>query len=176
MIEAKHPNQRYKYCPGCGSAQFQQSGERSKKCSDCGFHMFFNTSSAVAAIIFDEAGRMMFTRRAIQPHKGMLDLPGGFVDPMETAEESLARELQEELGAKINKMEYYCSFPNIYPFSGLEVFTLDLAFIVELETVQNLKPMDDIYAIEFYHPAEVDLEELPALSMKNIIKKLNERS
>lgn len=176
MTNAKHPTNFFQYCPSCGSTQFQQIGDRSKKCLDCGFHFFFNASAAVAAIIFDSDGRIMLARRAIEPHKGMLDFPGGFVDLMETAEESLARELDEELGATVKKMDYFCSFPNTYPFSGLEVFTLDFAYIVELETIENLKPMDDIYAIEFYYPAEVNLDEVPAKSMKNILKKLNERS
>lgn len=174
MQEASHPNQLHNYCPNCGSARFNQIGDRSKKCDDCGFHIYFNTSAAVAALIFNDEGKMLFTRRAVEPHKGMLDLPGGFVDPMETAEYSLARELEEEMGAKVVKMDYFCSFPNIYPFAGMEVYTLDLAFIVELESLNNLKPMDDISAIEFYDPKKVDLEELPAESMKNIIKKLNE--
>lgn len=176
MTEAKHPNQVFKYCPSCGSTQLRQSGDRSKKCLHCGFHYFFNTSAAVAAIIFNEEGKVMLTRRAIEPHKGMLDFPGGFVDPMETAEDSLARELKEELGTGVKTMDYFCSFPNIYPFSGIQIHTLDLVFTVELESMTNLKPMDDISAIEFYHPAEVNLDQLPAQSMKNILKKLNEHS
>ena len=175
MIEAKHPNELFSFCPRCGSSQFKQSDERSKKCVDCGFHVYFNTSAAVAALIFNSEGKVMFVRRAIEPHKGMLDLPGGFVEPLETAEHSLARELEEELGAQVVKMEYFCSYPNRYPFSGLDVFTLDLAFIVELESLNSLEPMDDISAIEFYYPDEVNLEELPAESMKNILKKLNKR-
>ncbi len=174
MIHAKHPNLIFNYCPSCGSEAFQQNGDRSKKCDHCGFHFFFNTSAAVAAVITDAEGRIMFTRRAVQPHKGMLDLPGGFVDPMETGEVALERELEEELGATVKKMSYLCSFPNVYPFSGTQVFTLDLAYQVELESLENLTPMDDISGIEFYYPDEVNLDELPAQSMKNILKKLQE--
>ena len=175
MQEASHPNELHRYCPQCGSARFTQIGERSRKCDDCGFHVYFNTSAAVAALIFNEEGKLLFARRAIEPNRGMLDLPGGFVEPMETAEHSLERELEEELGAKVVKMEYFCSFPNTYPFSGMEVYTLDLAYFVELESLKGLKPMDDISAIEYYDPKEVNLEELPAESMKNILKKLNNR-
>jgi NADH pyrophosphatase NudC (nudix superfamily) len=175
MTDAVKPGKLLSFCTKCGSGQFKLIGDRSRKCSDCGFHIYFNTSSAVAALIFDKEGRVMFVRRAIEPHKGMLDLPGGFVEPLETAEQSLARELEEELGAKVNNMTYFCSFPNIYPFSGMEVYTLDMAFIVELGSLEKLKPMDDISAIEFYDPKEVNMEDLPAESMKNIIKKLNER-
>ena len=176
MTEALHPNNKLVFCPACGSEQFNQAGARSKKCGRCGFHLYFNVSAAVAAVIFNEEGKMMFTRRALEPHKGMLDLPGGFVDPSETVEQSLTRELEEELGTKVKKMSYFCSFPNIYPFSGLQINTLDLVFKVELESLSDLKPMDDISGIEFYYPDEVNLAELPAESMKNIVKKLNERN
>lgn len=175
MQEAIHPNELHRYCPQCGASRFTQVGERSKKCDDCGFHIYFNTSAAVAALIFNDEGKLLFARRAIEPNKGMLDLPGGFVEPLETAEHSLARELEEELGAKVVKMEYFCSFPNTYPFSGMEVYTLDLAYFVELESLEGLKPMDDISAIEYYDPQKVNLAELPAESMKNILKKLNKR-
>jgi NADH pyrophosphatase NudC (nudix superfamily) len=176
MEQANHPNNKLIFCPGCGSAQFNQVGARSKKCAQCGFHLYFNISAAVAAAIFNPEGKMLFARRAIEPYKGMLDLPGGFVDPLETAEQWLARELEEEMGAKVKKMSYFCSFPNIYPYSGLQVNTLDLVFFVELESLSGLKPMDDISAIEFYYPDEVNLDELPAESMKNIVKKINERN
>ncbi|WP_430973818.1 NUDIX domain-containing protein [Sunxiuqinia rutila] len=176
MTQAQHPNKIFKFCPSCGSTQLRQSGDRSKKCPHCGFHYFFNTSAAVAAIIFDPEGKIMLARRAVDPHKGQLDFPGGFVDPMETAEEALTREIQEELGTSVKKMTYFASFPNTYPFAGMEVMTLDLAFLVELETLTGLKPMDDIASIEFYHPSEVNLDELPAQSMKNILKKLNEHT
>lgn len=174
MITVKHPNELFSFCPKCGSSQFVQTGERSKKCDDCGFHYFFNTSAAVAALIFNDEGKMMFVRRAVEPHKGMLDLPGGFVDLMETAEQALERELKEELGTNVIQMDYFCSFPNTYPFSELNVYTLDFAFIVELESLDNLIAMDDISAVEFYYPDKLNLGELPAESMKNIIKKLND--
>ena len=175
MTDAINPSNLLLFCPKCGSENFQLTSDRSRKCDDCGFHIYFNTSAAVAALIFNSEGKVMFTRRAVAPFKGLLDLPGGFVEPFETAEESLARELEEELGAKVVKMEYFCSFPNTYPFSGMNVYTLDMAYIVQLDSLDDLKPMDDISAIEFYDPKELDMKELPAESMKNIIKKLINR-
>ena len=176
MEKANHPNKVIRFCPRCGSNKFKSTSERSKECEDCGFHYFFNTSAAVAALIFNPEGKIMCVRRAVEPHKGMLDLPGGFVDPMETAEQALARELKEELGTSVKEMKYFCSFPNVYPFSGLEVYTLDLAYIVVLDSLSNLVPMDDISAIEFYYPDKIKMDEFPAESMKNILKKLNERN
>lgn len=114
----------------------------------------------------------MLTRRAIEPHIGMLDLPGGFIEPMESAEEALSRELFEELGVKVSSMEYFCSFPNEYPFSGLSVYTLDLAFKVTVYSLDQIIPMDDISAFEFYKPAEVPFDEIPSSSIRKIIEKI----
>ena len=169
---SRPPVEVFNFCPRCGSEDFITNGERSKLCNKCNFEYYFNTSTAVAGLIFNDKGELLFTRRAIEPHFGKLDLPGGFVEPMEIAEDALARELKEELGVDVKSMSYYCSFPNEYPFGGICVFTLDLMFKVELETLQGLKAMDDISGFEFHDLHQVNLEELPALSMKNLVNKL----
>jgi ADP-ribose pyrophosphatase YjhB (NUDIX family) len=108
----------------------------------------------------------MFTRRAIEPGLGKLDLPGGFVDSHENAEEALRRELKEELGIEDGSLEYFASAPNEYVFSEFSVFTLDLAFIVKPKTLDGIKAMDDISGFEFIAPKDVDFSELPAPSMQ----------
>ena len=126
----------------------------------------------MAVLLFNEKGELLFTRRAIEPHFGKLDLPGGFIDPMETGEQAAIREIQEELGISIHSLQYFCSYPNEYIYSGYSVFTLDLAFLAKTESLHRMTAMDDISSFEFYKPQDVDLEELPSISMKNILKKL----
>ena len=172
MYSNNKPVDVFKFCPRCGSEYFILTSDRSRKCDSCGFHYFLNTSAAVAGLIFNNQGELLFTRRAIEPHFGMLDLPGGFIEPMENAEHALAREIKEELGVAVTKMEYFGSFPNEYPFSGLSVFTLDLIFKIELESLDNLKAMDDISGFEFYKPDHVNMDEIPAHSIQQIVKKL----
>ncbi|MGQ8335013.1 NUDIX domain-containing protein [Sunxiuqinia sp. A32] len=172
MFSDTLPVHVFQFCPRCGSANFIATGDRSKKCKECDFHYFFNTSAAAAGLIFNDEGKLLFTRRAIEPHFGMLDLPGGFIEPMETAEQAIAREIKEELGVGVKNLSYWCSFPNEYPFSGFSVFTLDLIFKVELETIEGLKAMDDISGFEFYHPHEIDVEKIPSYSIQQVIKKL----
>jgi mutator protein MutT len=129
----------------------------------------------VAVLLFNEKGELLFTRRAIEPHLGKLDLPGGFIDPMETAEQAAVREIQEELGIEIHSLQYFCSYPNEYVFSGFSVYTLDLAFLAKTDSLHQMTAMDDISSFEFYNPHDIDLEELPSISMKNIIKELIQR-
>lgn len=175
MYSNTHPVNVLKFCPRCGSANFSATGSRSFKCGDCSFNYYVNSAAAVAVLLFNEKGELLFTRRAIEPHLGKLDLPGGFIDPGETGEQAAIREIKEELGIEIHSLRYLCSFPNEYIFSGYSVFTLDLAFLAKTESLHLMTAMDDISSFEFYKPLDVDLEELPSISMKNILKELIHR-
>jgi ADP-ribose pyrophosphatase YjhB (NUDIX family) len=112
----------------------------------------------------------MLAKRALEPNKGMLDLPGGFVDPLESAEDAVRREIKEELGVKVTGMQYLTSFPNKYIFSGLTVYTLDLAYLCQIDDFNSITPQDDISSIIFIPPEKIKLSELFSISMKNIIK------
>jgi mutator protein MutT len=172
MYSDTHPVNVIKYCPRCGSAHFNSTGSRSFLCSQCNFNYYVNSSAAVAVLLFDQQGRLLFTRRAINPHLGKLDLPGGFIDPDETAEHAAVREIQEELGIKIHSLRYYCSFPNEYIFSGYSVFTIDLAFFALTDEMDQMTAADDIASFEFHFPHLLDIDQLPSVSMKNILHKL----
>lgn len=169
-MKETHPLRVLKFCPKCGSPEFKISGERSLKCGNCGFHFFINASAAVAALITNGAGKLMLVTRGVEPDYGKLDLPGGFVDPGETVEKAVHRELEEELGLKIKSMRYLGSAPNEYVFSGFTVFTIDFAFEVVAESLENLKPMDDILDYRFYAENEFDYDDIPAPSMKQFVK------
>ena len=88
----KHPLAQFLYCPECGSPHFEVNNEKSKKCTDCGFVYYFNPSSATVALILNEKKELLVCRRAKEPAKGTLDLPGGFIDMNETGEEGVGRE------------------------------------------------------------------------------------
>ncbi len=175
MPSPTHPVHVLKFCPRCGSPRFPATGSRSFTCADCSFNYWANSSAAVAVLLFNDRGELLLTRRAVEPHKGKLDLPGGFIDPMETAEQAAIREIQEELGINIHSLKYFCSFPNEYIFSGISVFTLDMAFLAQTEQLGEMTAMDDIASFEFIKPAEIDWNELPSVSMKNIVKELIRR-
>ena len=164
------PIEVLKYCPKCGSAKFEKESERSLKCADCGFHYFINSAAAVAALVVNETGKLMLVTRGVEPNYGKLDLPGGFIDPGESAENAVRRELSEELGLKVKSLKYIGSAPNEYIFSEFTVYTLDMAFLVIPETTEGLKPMDDIKAYEFYSETELDYNEIPAPSIKKFVK------
>ena len=94
----EHPLEKFKYCPVCGSSRFEVNNFKSKKCQDCGFTYYANPCSATAAFIVNDKQEMLVVRRAKEPAKGTLDLPGGFVDMGETVEQGMIREIKEETG------------------------------------------------------------------------------
>ena len=126
-----HPLDKFSYCPACGSRQFEVNNVKSKKCADCGFTYYANPSSATAAFIVRN-GCLLVARRAKAPAQGTLDLPGGFVDMDETAEEGMCREIMEETGLEVSRMSYLFSIPNLYEYSGMTIHTLDMFFLVEV--------------------------------------------
>ena len=101
----KHPLAQFLYCPECGSPHFEVNNEKSKKCTDCGFVYYFNPSSATVALILNEKKELLVCRRAKEPAKGTLDLPGGFIDMNETGEEGVSREVLEETGFRASVMD-----------------------------------------------------------------------
>ncbi len=166
-----HPKNVIKYCPRCGSDSFNTADEgKSFYCEECNFNFYLNNSAAVACLIFDQEGRLLLARRAVEPFLGKLDLPGGFIEPMERAEEAVIREIKEELNVSVVKMVYLTSFPNEYVFSEFSVFTIDLAFICEIDSFEQIIPKDDVAAIEFIRPENIKMEELCSESMRRIIE------
>ena len=97
----KHPLDIFGYCPRCGKGGFAINDFKSKRCSGCGFTLYFNAIAAAVAVIVNEKGELLVSRRAKEPAKGTLDLPGGFIDRFETGEEGLAREVLEEIGLRV---------------------------------------------------------------------------
>ena len=148
----------FTHCPACGSELFVHNNEKSNRCESCGFVFYVNPSAAVAAFILNEAGELLVCKRGKEPAKGTLDLPGGFVDNDETAEEAMAREIGEELNAQVQEARYLFSLPNKYEYSGLTTPTLDLFFACRLHDTTRLKPSDDVADCFFVPLTELNTE------------------
>ena len=161
-----HPLHQFKYCPKCGSDEFAVNNEKSKRCSSCGFVYYFNPSAAVACFIRNEVGELLVVRRAKDPAKGTLDLPGGFVDLHESAEEAVRREVKEETGLDVKSSRYLFSIPNIYLYSGFEVHTEDLFFECYATTFDGLIAADDASEIVVLKLQEVDASLFGLTSVK----------
>ena len=161
----KHILEDFHNCPYCGSIRFEINNEKSKLCADCGFCYYLNPSAAVAAFILNEKNELLVGVRAKEPQKGTLDLPGGFVDCNETAEQAIAREIKEELNLDATDIRYQFSLPNVYRYSGLDIPTLDLFFTSIVSDFSSLTVADDVMEARFVpidklNPAEFGLASI----------------
>ena len=172
----KHPLSQFLYCPECGSSHFEINNEKSKKCADCGFVYYFNPSAATVAFILNEKNELLVCRRAKEPAKGTLDLPGGFIDMNETGEEGVAREVLEETGLKVKKAVYQFTLPNIYIYSGFPVHTLDMFFLCTVEDLSHFSAMDDVADSFFLPLSEINPDDFGLGSVRRgVIQFLNGR-
>lgn len=146
------------YCPKCGSHHFDKNSEKSRHCDNCGFEWFMNASSANVAFILNDRGELLVERRKCEPGKGTLDLPGGFADVGETAEEGLVREVREETGLTVTHASYIFSLPNVYHYGDEDVPTLDLFFRCEVESTDCLEAADDAAECMWLRPEDIHTE------------------
>ena len=166
----QHPLHLFKHCPKCGSTEFGINDEKSKKCAGCGFVYYFNPLAATVGIITDGKGRILVARRAKEPAMGTLDLPGGFSDSYETAEEGVAREILEETGLKVTATRYLFSIPNTYIYSGMELHTMDLFFLCEVEDYSSLTANDDVDRLQWIEIEKLDSNEFGLQSIRKSIE------
>jgi NAD+ diphosphatase len=163
------PRNLFRHCPRCGSQPLLPHATYGFSCSACGFLFYLNVAAAAAAIIRDDQGRVLLTRRARDPERGKLDIPGGFVDWSETAEEALAREMREELALAIEDPRYFCTVSNVYEFAGLNYRTLDLYFTCHVRDLSGLRPGDDIDGYVFVDLAQLDAATLAFDSVRRAL-------
>jgi mutator protein MutT len=166
----------FEYCPVCGHRAFVEANAKAKRCEACGCVYYFNSSAAVACFVRNARGELLVVRRIKAPAENTLDLPGGFVDMYETGEEAVARELKEETGIEIVNPRYLFSLPNLYPYSGFEVHTLDLFYECEVESFEAAVAADDAGEILVLRPADIDPEEFGLPSIRKAVKIYSGRS
>ncbi len=172
----EHVLDKFHFCPICGSSHFEINNIKSKKCADCGFTYYLNPSSATVALILNEKDELLVVRRKNEPGKGMLDLPGGFVDMGETGEEGVAREVKEETGLKAVAVEYQFSIPNLYLYSGFLVHTLDMFYVVKVKDLSHVEAMDDAAAYYWIPLNKISIEQFAFDSIKKGLYRFTHKS
>lgn len=166
---SKMMHEVFQFCPRCGAAV--QTNGNPLQCTACNFTYFFGPVTAVAGVVTDGAGRVLFLRRQKDPGKGKLGLPGGFVDAGESVEEALMREAFEEVNLQVKRTEYLASFPNSYTYQGAIVAVTDVFFTCEVETFETMTADDtEISGWHFCEPDASTLDEMAFESNRKAVQ------
>ena len=114
---------RHRYCGRCGSRTFATQGGHVLQCSDpaCAHSQFPRIDPAVIVLV-TSGERALLGRQAAWP-AGRYSTIAGFVEPGESLEDAVAREVLEETGVQIDAVEYHSSQPWPFPSSLMLGFT-----------------------------------------------------
>jgi NAD+ diphosphatase len=113
----------HQYCGRCGSRTQTKETERAKVCPRCGLHNFPRLSPAI--IVAVERGDAILLARSAHFPQGLFSVLAGFVEPGETIEECVVREVKEEVGITVGNVRYFGSQPWPFPNSLMLGFTAE---------------------------------------------------
>jgi mutator protein MutT len=165
------------HCPRCGSTRLQFPEKNHLECEACGFEYYMNSGAATGVLFVKSDGSFLLSRRANNPGKGSWDMPGGFVEFGETAEEAIRREIREELQIEMERLEYFGSFPNEYPYKDVMYHTLDLIFLCRLADDSQMEVTLDpeILELQWFTPETVEMDSIAFPSMRAAVTEYCER-
>lgn len=167
-----HPLEQFHFCPRCGSPHFVEHDWRSKRCEACGFLYYYDAAAATVCVLLNERHELLACRRARNPARGMLDLPGGFVDPGEGVDEGMLREIKEETGLDAAIDRFLFSLPNRYPFGGFEVQTADCFFLCHRVGAAAAHASDDAASLLWLPRAQVEPARFGMASIRRGLERL----
>jgi NAD+ diphosphatase len=115
----------HQYCGHCATPMIQIEGDRAKRCPACGLVNYPRLSPAIIVLI--SRGQEVLLARAPRFRKSMYSVLAGFVEPGESLEETVVREVREEVGIEIKDIRYFGSQPWAFPNSLMIGFTATYA-------------------------------------------------
>jgi NAD+ diphosphatase len=115
----------HRFCGRCGTATEGLAGERARRCPTCGLTAYPRLSPCVIVLITRGDEVLLARGRHFPP--GRYSTPAGFVEPGETLEETVSRELMEEVGVSVRQVRYFGSQPWPYPHQLMIGFTCEWA-------------------------------------------------
>lgn len=101
------------FCGFCGSATEPVQGEWGRRCESCNHVAYPHVAPCVIALIHDGGGRIVLAHR--RGRGPMMSLVAGFVEPGESLESALIREVREEVGLEVDAIRYFASQPWPFP-------------------------------------------------------------
>jgi 8-oxo-dGTP diphosphatase len=140
-------SQPIRYCPHCGTPVEKRElfGEERPTCPSCGW-IYFADPKVAAAVVVEQDGQVLLTRRVNEPHQGLWTLPAGFVNAHEDPARAAERECLEETGLQVRVVELLDVIGGREHERGA-----DIVIIYRAEVIGgDLEPGDDADRAEFF--------------------------
>lgn len=115
----------HRFCGRCGTPTEPAPGERARRCPSCGLLAFPRLAPAVIVLIERPSDRRALLARNVRFPGTMFSCLAGFVEPGETIEEAVRREVAEEVGVELGEVRYWGSQPWPFPHSLMIGFTAE---------------------------------------------------
>lgn len=141
-----------RHCGRCGSPMAMAMGDRALSCTACRSTLYPRISPAVIVAI-TSGGRILLARSSRFPGRRMFSVIAGYVEPGETLEDCVRREIREEVGLTVRRIRYFGS--QAWPFSG----SLMVGFTAEHAGGQIRVDGREILEADWFSPAA--LPEIP---------------
>ena len=109
-----HWRSRHRFCGVCGAICEPRSAGHALACTGCGTQHFPRTDSAVIMLVHC-GDRALLGHSQRFPNSTMYSTLAGFVEPGESLEEAVAREVLEEVGVRVGAVQYHSSQPWPFP-------------------------------------------------------------
>ena len=148
----------HQFCGRCGLAAIEHSQDRAMICEVCKIHSYPRLSPSIIVLIHRQ-GEVLLARNQRFP-QGMYSTLAGFVEPGESIEETLIREVKEEVGVNVTNLEYHGSQP--WPFPN----SLMLGFHAEYESGDIVLQEEEIADAQWF-----DCQQLPMIPGKVAISR-----
>ncbi len=108
-------DRNHQFCGRCGSQTATHARDRARVCPRCGLESFPRLAPAIIVLII--RGEVLLLSRSPHFPEGMYSILAGFVEPGETLEEAVEREVMEEVGLRVKNIRYVSSQPWPFPHS-----------------------------------------------------------
>ena len=115
----------HRYCGRCGATTEEARGERARRCPSCGLLAFPRLAPAVITLV--QRGSEALLAQGVNFGVTMYSCLAGFVEPGETLEEAVQREIREEVGIEVRDVRYQASQPWPFPHSLMIGFRAEWA-------------------------------------------------
>ena len=147
-----HWRVRHRFCPICGAACVARSAGHVLACTGCGAQHFPRTDPAVIMLVTHN-GRALLGQPARFRDYAVMTTLAGFVEPGESLEEAVAREVHEEAGVRVGQVRYHSSQPWPFPASIM------LGFSAEAESDKLTIDQDELVTAGWFTPDQVRAQE-----------------